>query len=75
MPPTVRSALVLACLIVAPAVSAAESPAADPAGDPLPAGAIARLGTLRFRGSISDIAVAFFPDGRQLATAGRQASV
>src|SRR5947208_294179 len=35
----------------------------------------ARLGTLRFRGSTSDIAVAFFPDGRHLVTAGHQASV
>ncbi len=46
-------------------------PGADRLGDPLPAGAILRLGSarLKHKGHIS--AVAFTPDGKALASAGR----
>jgi WD40 repeat protein len=47
-----------------------EQPGTDRFGDRLPEGAIARLGTTRFRSPAS--AICFFPDGKKLATAGTQ---
>src|SRR5438552_3669210 len=38
-------------------------------GDPLPQGAIARMGTLRFRNDRPITCVAFAPDGKTLVTA------
>lgn len=67
----------LACVFLAlPIVATAQEPKAalDRFGDPLPANAIARLGTVRFRdASISH--VKFSPDGTMLATYGHRGTV
>ncbi|MBI1914624.1 MAG: sigma-70 family RNA polymerase sigma factor [Planctomycetes bacterium] len=55
---------------VAPAPGKGE-PRRDRAGDPLPPGAIARLGTLRFRAPDTIEALAFAPDGKTVAASTR----
>jgi WD40 repeat protein/beta-lactamase regulating signal transducer with metallopeptidase domain len=75
-----------ACLVVAgvgPLRSAAPQPAetgatlasqADPQGDPLPAGALARLGTTRLRHG-GDVTFVAFAAGKRLLTAGQDGTL
>jgi WD40 repeat protein len=62
--------LMLALLIPLDAVGQQPAPAVDLHGDRLPAGAVARLGTTRYRLSMEAYSVAYSPDGRYVAVGG-----
>src|SRR5215467_4210400 len=47
----------------------------DLLGDPLPDGALVRVGTVRFRHAATIITVAYAPDGKSIATGGRDGTV
>jgi WD40 repeat protein len=64
-----RLICLLALLAPVPAVRA-EPARADALGDPLPAGSLARLGTVRFRDGTSIYNVAVAPDGKSIALNG-----
>ena len=57
---------VLSLFLIAP-LPAAE-PRNDQTGDPLPAGAVARLGTIRWRAGSTIMLSSFLPDGKSLLT-------
>src|SRR5262249_16810318 len=50
-------------------------PGADLHGDPLPEGAVARLGTVRWRHGDQVLALAYSPEGRRLASGSMDESV
>jgi WD40 repeat protein len=58
-----------------PAAAAPPPARTDLLGDPLPDGALTRVGTVRFRHAATIIAVAYAPDGKSVATGGRDGTV
>src|SRR5689334_11391241 len=72
-PPCVRplmsTSTLLALALLAPA-AAPPGPNGDLYGDPLPAGALARLGSLRLRSADPLNCIAFAPDGKTLVSGG-----
>jgi WD40 repeat protein len=62
--------LCLLAVALSPGVAPAQPPRADAAGDPLPSGAVARLGSVRFHQAGGLVAAEFAPDGKSLVVVG-----
>src|SRR5438128_1936901 len=61
--------IVVCGIVLATAGPAAAQPAVDVHGDPLPFGAVARFGTIRWRPGVACAALAFTPDGKSIVSA------
>ena len=69
-----RRWIAAACFLVAPSLATAGTPA-DRFGDPLPDGAVARMGTVRFRHAGGVEFVGYLPDGKTILSFGKDDTV
>src|SRR5690242_17345252 len=67
-----RFRILLTCTLLLSGLTAnggrVQAPARDGYGDPLPPGAVARLGTVRFRHDNPIVFAAFLPDGKRVVS-------